>query len=61
MNTGAWVNKAIEREKLRKMLQQAAEDMPELEEVIGYDYEWEEYCTEIREIEAAMGETGIAS
>ena len=62
MRTVVWKNKAIEREKLLRLFKEKASEMPEPNnDIVGFDYEWQEYCIEIRELEAALKEAGIAS
>jgi len=62
MRTVLWKNKAIERQKLLRMLREKANEMPEPNgDIVGFDYEWQEYCIEIRELEAALKEVGLAS
>jgi len=61
MRTVVWKNKAIEREKLLRLLREKASEMPEPDaDIVGYDYEWQEYCVELRELEAALVEAGGA-
>ncbi len=59
MKTVVWKNKAIEREKLLRLFMEKASEMPEPnDDIVGFDYEWQEYCTEIRELEVALVEAG---
>ena len=59
MKTVVWKNKAIEREKLLRLFKEKASEMPEPNsDIVGFDYEWQEYCTEIRELEVALVEAG---
>ena len=62
MRTVLWKNKANEREKLLRLLKEKASETPEPNnDIVGFDYEWQEYCIEIRELEAVLNEAGIAS
>lgn len=54
MKTVVWKNKALEREKLLRMLKEKASEEPEQKDIIGFDYEWDAYCTELRELEIAF-------
>ena len=61
MRTVVWKNKAIEREKLLRLFKEKASEMPEPNgDIVGYDYEWQDYCIEIRELEVALAEAGVA-
>ncbi|MCJ7773452.1 MAG: hypothetical protein MUP22_10010 [Desulfobacterales bacterium] len=61
MRTVVWKNKAIEREMLLRLLREKASEMPEPNnDIVGYDYEWQEYCIELRELEVALAEAGVA-
>ena len=63
MNTVVWKNKTIEREKLLRLFREKVRDMPEIpgqnDGIVGYDYEWQEYCIELRELETALAEAGV--
>lgn len=60
MRTVVWRNKAIEREKLLRLFREKASEMPEPNgDIAGFDYEWQEYCTEIRELEVALAAAGV--
>lgn len=68
MNTVVWKNKTIEREKLLRLFREKVRDMPKIPEIpdqnnnigiVRYDYEWQEYCIELRELEVALAEAGV--
>lgn len=60
MNKDVWKNKAIAREKLTRLFYEKVSDMPEPTfDIPGYDYEFQKWCIEIREIELALREAGV--
>lgn len=61
MNKVTWKNKSIEREKLLRLFREKASFQPEPKDIAGFDYEWQEYCTEIRELEVALIKAGVTS
>lgn len=62
MNKATWRNKSIEREKLLRLFKKKASETPEPNgDIVGFDYEWQEYCIEMRELQVALKEAGVAS
>lgn len=58
MRTDVWLQKGIEREKLRRLFQEKAASPPIPATLFGYDPVWENYCEEMRAIEAALRSAG---
>lgn len=59
MNTVAWKQKAIEREKLLRLLGEKAANIPEASG--DHNRKWFERCDELREIEIALDKAGLPS